>query len=512
MSSDQHNDENTISALKIHQWLEEWDDFSYEDRHFRKLPRPYFFMFALSASRLKALTGIYRRTTEGRELGAKALGIQRRHDEPRSQEINRYVHQGSPSSMLRPADRESGRFRDLRKPGWLPTAVVVNILESGDKRGTKIVSDRDLIKVNDGEDRIATIKLPDRFGSRWLPDELYPIEVIDGQHRLWAFTDDSNASNFELPVVAFYGLDISWQAYLFWIINIKPKPINASLAFDLYPLLRTEDWLEKLEGPIIYRETRAQEVTESLWGHPASPWFHRINMLGDPGLRMVSQSAWIRSLMATYIKPWQGRKISVGGLFGSPIRSDEQVLPWSRSQQVAFLIFAWQKMQDAVQSCNERWANTLREENINGESDQIADPAFAGPNTLLNTDQGVRGVLYVTNDLCFIRARELNLDSWEDSLTESMTPQDAISQALGSINGQEFATFIRGIAESLSIYDWRTSSVRNLTADERTAKLAFRGSSGYREIRRQLLVHLVDNGRSSDIRAAAATALTTLGY
>lgn len=512
MSNDQQNDEKTITALKVHQWLEEWDHFNYEDQHFRKRPRPYFFMFALSATRLKALTGIYRRTTEGRELGNKGLGIQRRHDEPRSQEINRYIHQGFPSSTLRPADSELERFRDLRKPGWLPTAIVVNILESGDKRGAKEISDRDLIRVSESEDKIATINLPDRFGPRWVPDDLYPIEVIDGQHRLWAFIDDSSASNFELPVVAFYGLDISWQAYLFWTINIKPKPINPSLAFDLYPLLRTEDWLEKLEGPIVYRETRAQELTESLWGHPTSPWFHRINMLGDPGLRMVSQAAWLRSLMATYVKLWEGRKISIGGLFGSPTGDDEQVLPWSRSQQVAFLIFVWQKVQDAIRRCNEHWASTLRDEHISGGSGEIADPAFAGLNTLLNTDQGVRGVLYITNDLCFLRARELKLDAWEDSSTESMTPQDAISQALESINGQGFATFVEDIADSLSSYDWRTSSARSLTADERTAKLAFRGSSGYREIRRQLLVHLADNEQPSDISDVAATALTTLGY
>ena len=54
-----------------------------------------------------------------------------------------------------------------------------------------------------------------------------PIEVIDGQHRLWAFEKQLDNADFELPVVAFVGLDISWQAYLFWTINIKPKRIDA---------------------------------------------------------------------------------------------------------------------------------------------------------------------------------------------------------------------------------------------------------------------------------------------
>ena len=51
--------------------------------------------------------------------------------------------------------------------------------------------------------------------------------------------------------------------------------------------------LEKFEGPVIYRETRAQELVDLLYSYPQSPWFQRINMLGESGLgrRMVSQAA-----------------------------------------------------------------------------------------------------------------------------------------------------------------------------------------------------------------------------
>jgi hypothetical protein len=70
------------------------------------------------------------------------------------------------------------------------------------------------------------------------------------------------------------------QAYLFWTINIKPKKINPSLAFDLYPLLREQIWLESGETVHVYRESRAQELTEALWATPMSPWHRRINILG----------------------------------------------------------------------------------------------------------------------------------------------------------------------------------------------------------------------------------------
>ncbi|NJN92458.1 MAG: hypothetical protein HC878_20250 [Leptolyngbyaceae cyanobacterium SL_5_14] len=245
----------------------------------------YFYLFTLPASELKALSGVHPRSTENTQLRSQDLGIQRRHDRKRSEEISTFIQFGYPWSSLSSKQRESEKFSDLRKPGWLPTAIIVNILEEKDIRRGRHVDSNDLVTVNDLDNRSATIRLPNSFnGPEWKPAGLHPLEVIDGQHRLWAFDEEGVEGDFELPVVAFYGLDISWQAYLFWTINIKPKRINASLAFDVYPLLRTEDWLEKFEGPAIYRETRAQELVESLWAYPESPWYQRINMLGESGL------------------------------------------------------------------------------------------------------------------------------------------------------------------------------------------------------------------------------------
>jgi hypothetical protein len=172
---------------------------------------------------------------------------------------------------------------------------------------------------------------------------------------LWAFEKEVDTS-FELPVVAFHGLDVSWQAYLFWTINIKPKRINPSLAFDLYPLLRSEDWLDKAEGHFVYRETRSQELIEALWSHSESPWYDRINMLGERKNRWVSQSAWIRSLLTTLVRSWSGSRSTPGGLFGARVIEGEEVLGWNRAQQAAFLIFAWQKLHDSVRDTNANWA------------------------------------------------------------------------------------------------------------------------------------------------------------
>ena len=299
-------------------------------------------------------------------------------------------------------------------------------------------------------------------------------------------------------MVAFLGLDISWQAYLFWTINIKPKRINASLAFDLYPLLRNEDWLDRAEGHSIYRETRAQELTEIMWSYPKNAWYDRINMLGERGNRWVTQSAWIKSLTASFIRPWDQRRGRTGGLFGGRSKKQGEVLGWSRGQQAAFLIFAWNCLMESVMASKDAWAQDLRklhrdaEVRVQSPTDLKADDdlAFYGPFSLISTDQGVRGYLHVLNDLCYQRASTFKLNTWRPDTSSFSNPIDAVERSLDSLPNQDFAEFIRSIATSLASFDWRTSSTPNLDEQLRRAKLVFRGSSGYKEIRMQLLEHI----------------------
>lgn len=459
----------------------------------------------MNARDLKALCGIQRRQIKAGEERSHEIGIQRRHEKARSEEISRFVTNGYPWSGFAKSARNSEEFDDLRKPGWLPTAVVVNVLELRDKRRDQKLYEEDLVTIEDTPNGLARVLLPEKFSAKqYHPKELYPIEVIDGQHRLWAFEEDSIDEDFELPVVAFVGLDISWQAYLFYTINIKPKKINTSLAYDLYPLLRTEDWLEKFEGKI-YRETRAQELTELLWLHPKSPWRNRINMLGDPADKAnVSQAAFIRALLATYIKASDSKKNAPGGLFGAPVGQHKTALPWSRPQQAAFLVYLWQQLEHAVQQSDAEWAMTLREHSV----DKKRDAAFYGQHTLLNQDQGVRAVLFATNDLCFVAANELNLENWIFEGNDAVPDEQRVSDALKSLARQPFASVLESLAIALARYDWRSSSFPGLTDEERVAKLIFRGSGGYTELKKQL-IRLLSSQPGLIGRKAASLAVRT---
>ncbi|MBY3144864.1 hypothetical protein HFO63_04530 [Rhizobium laguerreae] len=493
----------TVPAIKVSQWLKDWDQVQFSPADHRRKPEPHFYIFSLPASEMRSLCGISRRSTSKVQARAADMGIQREHDRERSDEIGRYVEFGYPWSTLSEAKRKTEEFHDLRKPGWLPTSIVINIIPQGEARRGTVLSASDAVSIEHSAG-MAKLVLPyDDWSRNWKPGSVPPFEVIDGQHRLWAFGEGADA-DFELPVVAFYGLDVSWQAYLFWTINIKPKRINPSLAFDLYPLLRGEDWLDRAEGHPVYRETRAQELTEALWSHPSSPWYDRINMLGERQTAGVTQAAWIRSLMATFVKPWQGRGSKIGGLFGSRMSNDNEVLGWSRAQQAAFLIYAWSEFRSAVLDASEEWAQQLstiaiRDDNVG--SKEGADARFYGQYSLIATDQGVRGFLHVLNDICFYLAPKLDLRSWRPDNSAAASDVNAVALALTSYKKHSSAKTVTAISRALASFDWRTSSVPDMDAETRRRKLVFRGGSGYKEIRVQLLEHIAKE--DSDLGRAA---------
>jgi len=487
-----------VPVLTVNQWLPGWNKIDFDAADHRAKPAQFFYLFSLPARELRSLSGIVRRVAKDAAPRTDDLGIQRQHDPERSEEITRFVEYGYPWSTLSKAKRESADFNDLRKPGWLPTAIVLNVLVKGSERNGTAVAEADLATIVevDGQPRL---QLPyEKWAADWLPSGLPPFEVIDGQHRLWAFEGASQLENFELPVVAFVGLDISWQAYLFWTINIKPKRINSSLAFDLYPLLRNEDWLDRAEGHSIYRETRAQELTEIMWSYPASAWYDRINMLGERQNRWVSQSAWIKSLTATFVRPWDARPSATGGLYGGRSKKQGEVLGWSRAQQAAFLIFAWNGLKTSVAESHADWAVDLRnppkvgdEKPARPEDLKAADDlAFYGPFSLICTDQGVRGFLQVLNDLCYQRASHLKLNKWAPDERSSPNLVGAVQTSLETLSSQEFTPFLAAIGTALASFDWRTSAAPGLEEATRRAKLVFRGSGGYKELRTQLLEHL----------------------
>tara|TARA_A100000171_G_scaffold27215_1_gene25387 strand:+ start:2735 stop:4918 length:2184 start_codon:yes stop_codon:yes gene_type:complete len=486
-----------FKAFKVNQWLKDWDDIDFSSEEMRSKPQPFYLMFKMDARLLKRLSDVHRRKSD-------KSAVQRTHNVTRSEEINSYIHGGFPWSTISQSQRESHEYRDLKMPGMLPAAVIANILGPEAERGKNKLEDINRIRLQDADSDFPTIELPESvFDESWDPS-LKPLEIIDGQHRLWAF-DEKEAfdGNYELPVIAYYDLDRAWQAYLFYTINIKPVKINTSLGYDLYPLLRTQKWLESSkEGLIFYRENRAQELVEALWTYKASPWRNRIKMLGE-GEGNISQAAFIRALTSSFLrKSVERTSWGMGGLFSDIIKhgSKIQVINWNRSQQAGFIILMWSLIKDNLDSFLEKdyqkqepvWAKEVRENEETKSTSQLDHPGFYSKNSFLSRDQGVRGISMLANDIFFVIAKSDNWDlnelGWEGELDDKSIRSESIDKSINQIRKHKIYSVMQSFSDEVVKFDWRTpSSVFAEDESQRLIQNQYKGGSGYNAVWKALI-------------------------
>jgi hypothetical protein len=499
------------TALEVHQWMPTWAGATWGKKDAKTKPPTSFYLCSLPLITLRALSGVNPRTKEARKEKTKDAGYQRDLESERSEKIGRYIQYGYPLSTT--PSLQSEDHPELINPGWLPTSIIVNMLGVGEvrERGAKKLA------VQPGGE--VTIKRPNGqcvidFPAKVKPnaDWLAPLEIIDGQHRLLASDFAAGLpDDYEVPVVLFDRLALEWQAYLFWVINVEPKRINASLAFDLYPELRNQDWLERGEAIKIYQEHRAQELVEILWRHPESPWLDRIELFGKRVEGHVSNAAAIRSLGATFVRRYgkiseDGEPTRIGGLFGSLDREGKTyVLPWKRSQQAAFLISCWKAVKKAVSTSKAKWVKDLK-----ASASGKGDPAFDGGLSLLATDQGFRAVCFSFNAIAQNSALELGLSDWYSKSASEPTVA-AVSVCIKELDAKkEVIGFLSAAANALvNELDWRTSSAPGLSDPDRVVQGQYRGSSGYAALNRAALAAITKspNQRASE---AASRALKTL--
>ena len=160
MNSVSKQDTWEINALVVHQWLDEWNQVHFSEQEHRLKPQPTFYLFKLPALLLWRLSDIYRRRAD--RPRSQDTATQRAHSRERSAEIGRFVQGGFPWSDLSESQKTLADYQDLRMPGWLPTAIVANILLPGSVRKGATIDDREVIHVESVDGNLAKLILPTR--------------------------------------------------------------------------------------------------------------------------------------------------------------------------------------------------------------------------------------------------------------------------------------------------------------------------------------------------------------
>ena len=116
------------------------------------------------------------------------------------------------------------RLSDVRKfinaGGYFPNSLIISI----DTNGKGLQFDVSGTKVEESHSRLGVLHLPKKYRSAY---------IIDGQHRLYGYSDSEYATTNSIPVVAFVDLDRQEQIKLFMDINENQKAVPKTLRVTL---------------------------------------------------------------------------------------------------------------------------------------------------------------------------------------------------------------------------------------------------------------------------------------
>jgi DNA sulfur modification protein DndB len=162
---------------------------------------------------------------------------------------------------------KKGRLKRIREyileNGVFPTNIVISL----EGRRGSVRFERGERQSGPEGARYGTLHLTPTYRSAW---------IIDGQHRLFAYSGLERASSSHLSVLAFQNLPASQQAQLFIDINHEQKSVKRSLLQELYAEL---NWDAEDEGKRI--GAIVSKAIQALNEEKDSPLYARIQLTDD---------------------------------------------------------------------------------------------------------------------------------------------------------------------------------------------------------------------------------------
>jgi DNA sulfur modification protein DndB len=146
----------------------------------------------------------------------------------------------------------------INEGGYFPNSIIISI----DTGGKGLVFDQSATKVEGSISKLGILHIPKKYRTAY---------IIDGQHRLYGYSDSKYASTNTVPVVAFVDLDRTEQIKLFMDINENQKAVPKSLRVTLNAdmLWESKDLNER-------RQALRSKIAQMLGEEPTSPLRSRV--------------------------------------------------------------------------------------------------------------------------------------------------------------------------------------------------------------------------------------------
>ena len=147
----------------------------------------------------------------------------------------------------------------IENKGFFPNSLLISI---DTKKGRPLQFD---LAAQQGADDIT------QLGILHLPNIYRSAYIIDGQHRLYGYSDSKYARTNSIPVVAFENMDQKEQVKLFMEINENQKAVSKNLRNTL-----NADLLWVSDNPIERREAIRSRIAQDLGDSNSSPLCNRV--------------------------------------------------------------------------------------------------------------------------------------------------------------------------------------------------------------------------------------------
>ena len=172
----------------------------------------------------------------------------------------------------------------IKQSGIFPTNIVLN-LENKRVRFERVQQQNQAGPDDGGV--LGWLDFKPSFKSAW---------IIDGQHRLFAYSGREEAVKSRVSVLAFEGLPPSEQARLFIDINAKQKSVKQSLLQELYAELHWD-----AEEPQVRVRAIVSKAIQDLASDPESPFYQKIQSAdsGKDPIRCISLTSIYGALEKT---------------------------------------------------------------------------------------------------------------------------------------------------------------------------------------------------------------------
>jgi DNA sulfur modification protein DndB len=188
----------------------------------------------------------------------------------------------------------------INNGGYFPNSLVVSV----ENDGKPLRFEQAAPAIERSQSRVGVLHLPNKFRS---------LYIIDGQHRLYGYSESNYEANNLVPVVAFDNLDRNEQLKLFMEINENQKAVSKNLKHTLDADLKWDsaNLAERAEG---IKKQLCQELGEDT----SSPLFNRVLVGEDQRTetKVITLDAILRGLNQTpFVGKFTRNEIKEQGVF-----------------------------------------------------------------------------------------------------------------------------------------------------------------------------------------------------